>query len=176
MTKTLDRTLPPDALAAFAPHLPAVADEIIAAIAREVPAYARPMEGAFGQAVRLGVEQGLEQFVMGTGSPTGDRGRGRNVYRALGRGEAREGRSLEALLAAYRVGARVAWRRMAAAGLEAGMAPERLVTLADAIFTYIDQLSADSAEGYSREQARRGGGGETRPAGAPGAACGRAAP
>ena len=33
---------------------------------------------------------------------------------ALGRGEARNGRSMDALLAAYRVGARVAWRELAA--------------------------------------------------------------
>ena len=30
----------------------------------------------------------------------------------LGRGEARSGRSMDALLAAYRVGARVSWRHM----------------------------------------------------------------
>ena len=37
---------------------------------------------------------------------------------ALGRGEMRAGRSLESLLSAYRIGARVAWRRFAAAGVE----------------------------------------------------------
>ena len=36
-----------------------------------------------------------------------------SIYVALGRGEAREGRTMEALLAAYRLGARVAWRRSA---------------------------------------------------------------
>ena len=39
------------------------------------------------------------------------RAAGRRIYVALGRGEVRAGRSLEALLAAYRIGARVAWRR-----------------------------------------------------------------
>ena len=38
-----------------------------------------------------------------------------DVYRALGQGEMRAGRSLETLLSAYRVGARVAWRRFAEA-------------------------------------------------------------
>ncbi len=150
-------SLPPDALAAFAPHLPRVTDEIIATIADEVPAYARPLEGAFGHALRMGVEQALEQFVAMTGSPSGDRGSGRNVYRALGRGEAREGRTLEALLAAYRVGARVAWRRLAEVGVEAGLAPETLVLFAESIFAYIDELSAESAEGFAREQAERAG-------------------
>ncbi len=39
----------------------------------------------------------------------------REIYVELGRGELRAGRPLEALLAAYRLGARVAWRRQAAA-------------------------------------------------------------
>ena len=91
------------------------------------------------------------------GHPGIGRGGGRRVYVALGRGEARAGRSLEALLAAYRVGARVAWRRAAEAGLAAGLAPETLVLLAEAIFAYIDELSAESAEGFAREQAEQAG-------------------
>ena len=43
---------------------------------------------------------------------------------ALGRGEARSGRSMDALLAAYRVGARVAWRELAALA-RAGRASRR---------------------------------------------------
>jgi hypothetical protein len=132
--------------------LPALAEEIIAAIRREVPAYARPLEGAFGAAVRRGVEEALARF-----EDPAPRRAARRVYVELGRGEAREGRSLDALLAAYRVGARVAWRHMGAAGVAAGVSPERLVTLADAIFTYIDQLSAESAEGHAQESARRAG-------------------
>src|SRR4051794_10376708 len=135
----------------------ALADEIIEAIRREVPAYARPLEGAFGATVRRGVEEALSHF-----DERAPRATGRSVYVALGRGEAREGRSLEALLAAYRVGARVAWRRLAGAGLEAGLPPERLGAPAEAVFTYIDQLSADSAEGHAQEQARRAGETERR--------------
>ena len=37
------------------PGLPALADEIIAAIAEAVPEYDRPMRGEFGRAVRTGV-------------------------------------------------------------------------------------------------------------------------
>ena len=149
--------LPPDALAVLAPHLPAVADEIIEAIASEVPAYAHPLEGAFGQAVRRGVEQALAQFAEMARHPGVGRTAGRAVYVAMGRGEVREGRSLEALLAAYRVGARVAWRRLSAAGLAAGFSPETLVLLAESIFAYIDELSAESAEGFAQEQAARAG-------------------
>jgi hypothetical protein len=149
--------LPPEAFDALAPHVPALTGEIIAAIRAEVPAYARPLEGAFGEAVRRGVTEALAQFADAGRHPGIGRAAGRRIYVALGRGEVREGRSLEALLAAYRIGARVAWRRAAEAGLEAGLAPETLVLLAEAIFAYIDELSAESAEGFAREQAERAG-------------------
>ena len=67
------------------------------------------------------------------------------------------GRSLDALLAAYRLGARVAWRRLAAAGEAAGLSPSTLYLLAEAIFAYIDELSGESIEGYAREQAAAAG-------------------
>lgn len=63
------------------------------------------------------------------------------------------GRTLDSLQAAYRIGARVAWRRAAEAGQRAKLEPEPLTLLADAIFAYIDELSADSVEGYADAQA-----------------------
>ena len=86
------------------------------AIAREVPEYARPLEGRFGRGIRTGVGEALRQFVALIRDPDAGRGLGREVYVALGRGELRQGRTLDSLQAAYRVGARVAWRRIAAAG------------------------------------------------------------
>jgi hypothetical protein len=81
----------------------------------------------------------------------------RELYADLGRGEAREGRSLEALLAAYRIGARVAWRRAAERARELDMGDEVLPLLAESIFAYIDELSAASAEGFAREQSAAAG-------------------
>ena len=150
------QSLPPELADLFAPTLAGLGDEIIAAIAAEVPEYARPLEGDFGRAIRRGVAEALRQFVAMVTTPEG-RGQGREVYRALGRGEWREGRSLDALQAAYRVGARVAWRRTAETGLRAGLEPETLCALADAIFGYIDELSSESVEGYAQAQAAAAG-------------------
>jgi hypothetical protein len=148
--------LPPEVAKVLGPELPALADEIIEAISRGVPDYARPLEGPFGQALRLGVEEALGRFVaMVEGQAGSDAGR--DVYVNLGRGEMRAGRSLDALLAAYRLGARVAWRRLAAAGEAAGLEPRTLYLLAESIFAYIDELSADSIEGFAREQAAAAG-------------------
>ena len=140
-----------------APSCPALADEIVAELSHGVPDYARPLEGPFGQALRHGVEEALGRFTTIVENPDADPDAGREVYVNLGRGEMRAGRSLDALLAAYRLGARVAWRRLAAAGERAGLPPRTLYALAEAIFAYIDELSADSIEGYAREQAAAAG-------------------
>jgi hypothetical protein len=136
------------------PELDATTDEILATIAREVPDYARPLEGSFGRGVRTGVTEALRQFVELIRSPSGARGPGREVYVALGAGELREGRTLDALQSAYRVGARVAWRRLAAAARRADVHPDVLSLLAESIFAYIEELSADSVEGYAEARSR----------------------
>jgi hypothetical protein len=136
------------------PELDAITDEILATIAREVPDYARPFEGSFGRGVRTGVTEALRQFVELIRSPSGARGPGREVYVALGRGELRQGRTLDALQSAYRVGARVAWRRLAEAARRAELDPEVLSLLAESIFAYIEELSADSVEGYAEARSR----------------------
>ena len=117
-----------------------------------MPAYARPLEGAFGEGIRTGVIRALEQFVSAAEGRPMRPARRRDIYFELGRGEAREGRALDALLAAYRVGARVAWRHAAAAARGAGLGADALAPLAEAVFAFIDELSARSAEGFAYEQ------------------------
>ena len=148
------RALPAEVADLLEPELETTTDEILATIAREVPDYARPLEGSFGRGVRTGVTEALRQFVELIRSPSGERGPGREVYAALGAGELREGRTLDALQSAYRVGARVAWRRLAAAATRAGVEPEVLSLLAESIFAYIEELSADSVEGYAEARSR----------------------
>ncbi len=151
------KALPPRIGALIRPHVPALSEEVIAAIRERVPAYRRPLSGRFGAGIRLGVEEALAQFADLVGDPNLDRSGRDAVYRGLGRGEYRERRSLDALLAAYRLGARVSWRRVSAVGIEAGLDRRTLAVLAEAVFAYIDELSALSAEGYAQEQSRAAG-------------------
>jgi hypothetical protein len=130
-----------------------IATEILESIALEVPEYARPLEGRFGRGIRRGVEEALAQFVALIRDPDAGRGSGREVYLALGRGEQRAGRPLDSLQAAYRIGARVAWRRFADACRRARIGTEALALLAEAVFAYIDELAADSVEGFAQAQA-----------------------
>ncbi len=149
--------IPADAGKVLRPVLPSLADEIIAAISREVPDYARAMEGEFGQVVRVAIERALGRFIDLIEDPSSDDGRGRAAYVDLGRGEMRAGRSLEALLSAYRLGSRLAWRRFVEAGVAGGLDPGAIYALGEAIFAYIDELSAESAEGYAEEQSAAAG-------------------
>jgi hypothetical protein len=151
------RALPADVADVIEPELGAVTSEILATIAREVPEYARPFEGSFGHGVRTGVTEALRQFVALIRDPDSGREPGRDVYVGLGRGELRQGRTLDALQSAYRVGARVAWRRLAAAARRAGFDSQVISTLAESIFAYIEELSADSVEGYSQARSEREG-------------------
>ena len=136
-----------------------VSDEMIDAV-RTVPAYSRPIDGEFGAGVRIGVQEALRHFLVeieaGRSVPRPD------VYVDLGRGEMRSGRSLDSLLSAYRIGARVAWRRFAAVGVQAGLEPDTLYLLAESLFAYIDVLSAESAEGHALEQSAVAGEAEQR--------------
>src|SRR5918998_3895420 len=161
MTKTSQtepwRALPAGVGGDTDPELGAVTDEILATIAREVPEYARPFEGAFGRGVQVGVTEALRQFVALIRDPDSGREPGRDVYVGLGRGELRQGRTLDALQSAYRVGARVAWRRLAEAARRAGFDSGVISSLAESIFVYIEELSADSVEGYSQARSEREG-------------------
>jgi hypothetical protein len=157
MIESLDsepwRGLQPAVADLIEPELDAVTGEILETIGREIPEYVRPLEGSFGRGVRTGVGEALSQFVALIRDPEAGRGLGREVYVELGRGELRQGRTLDSLQAAYRVGARVAWRHFARSARRAKLDAEVLSLLAEAIFAYIDELSADSVEGYAEAQA-----------------------
>lgn len=151
--------LPSGISSTIAPVLPQLVETIIRNIPREITEYARPLEGEFGAAVRRGVETALQRLLVelpGTDEPPFTP-EGRAVYRTLGIGEARTGRSLEALLSAYRLGARLALRSVSEAALEAGLDSRVMLHLGEAIFVYFDEISAASVEGFAEEQSRQVG-------------------
>lgn len=149
--------LDPSLAATLAPQLPALADEVIAAIGEAVPEYRRPLEGAFGRGLRAGVHRSLQQFVELIGGPGEVSATSREIYRELGRGEQRAGRTLDALQAAYRLGTRLAWRRLAAVARQQGADAETVSLLAESIFAYIEEVSGSSVEGFAQAEAELAG-------------------
>ena len=149
-------TLDPRLLDLLRRRLPEVATHTIAAGTDEVPSYA----GAFGGPMVENVENAVQMALAGFLRLAA---RGRVVDQAqplspalegayaLGRGEARSGRSADALLSAYRVGARVAWRELAETAVTAGVPADMLADFAELVFAYIDELSAASVAGHADE-------------------------
>jgi len=142
------QAISPEVAGRLRPSLPRLVEEIIDAVQTAVPAYERGLD----RNVRVGVQQALEGFLELVAGGDETQLPGHDVYFAFGRGEARSGRSLDALLSAYRAGARVAWRGLARAGDDAGIEPQDMYTLAEGVFAYIDEISAVTAEGYTFEQ------------------------
>ncbi len=146
--------LPRSLAATLAPVLPETVAATVTAIAAEVPAYRGAWDSRVGPTVRRGVEIALSRMLDLFGTDDAAlTSRNRRFYERIGSVEYEQGRSLEALLAAYRTGARVSWERFSAAALEASVAPADLAVLAESIFVYIDELSAVSAQGHARADA-----------------------
>jgi len=152
--------LPPEVTVAMRAALPTVADDVVAAVIDEVPSYTDAFSGPMGETIRSAVRLALggflslaEQHGSGQRTPTAPAIEG--AYQ-LGRGEARSGRSSEALLSAYRIGAQVAWQRLAAVALESGVDAATMAAFAQAVWAYIDELSATSAAGHGDESATAG--------------------
>jgi hypothetical protein len=156
-----DLGLPAAAAAVMREELPSVAEQTVSAIVVEVPSYADAFSGEMGRTIENAVQLALGGFlVLASAGGKGDASTpiqpALDGAYALGRGEARSGRSMDALLGAYRVGARVSWRHMADSGVRAGLTAEQLARFAELVFAYIDQLSAASVAGHSDELATSG--------------------
>ncbi|HKR71611.1 MAG TPA: helix-turn-helix domain-containing protein [Streptosporangiaceae bacterium] len=136
------------------PELPDIAREIIAEIRARIPEYARPMEGPYGLALRQGVQQALTSFVDAVTDPSAPHEQRDHMCKMLGQYEAQEGRSLDSLQAAYRIGVHVGWRRVMDVGLRCAAPSSVMSGLADAMLSYMDELASLSLQGYLEEKAR----------------------
>ncbi|WP_436497898.1 helix-turn-helix domain-containing protein [Actinokineospora sp. HUAS TT18] len=146
--------LPRELAILFRPSAPELAAEILREIRQTIPALARPVESPVGKSIVEGIQQAILQFVDRLADPTAPQADRAQLFRDMGLHEIYDGPILDVLQMAYRVGARVAWRHMARVGERAGVPTTTLCLLAEAIFAYIDELSALSIEGHASAQAR----------------------
>ncbi|CAM3174550.1 helix-turn-helix domain-containing protein [Nocardioides dubius] len=153
--------LPDPVVAAIRAELPGAAERCIAAVMREVPQYSEPFRGRMGRnienAVTLALGGFLDMATTDAGIEPGSMVE--SVFEAayaLGRGEARSGRTMDALAAAYRVGGRAAWHDLSASAVENGLPAAEVAKFAEFVFDYIDQLSAASVSGHADELATSG--------------------
>jgi hypothetical protein len=142
-------------------RLPAVAEQAVAAITAEVPSYAGAFIGRMGKNIENAVRLALSAFLRWVtrskhSDPSAPLVPALDGAYELGRGEARDGRSMDALLSAYRVGARVAWRELSAIAVDGGVPAATVARFAELVFAFIDELSAASLSGHADELATSG--------------------
>ena len=142
-------------------RLPVVAERTVSAITAEVPAYSGTLTGTMRDKIENAVRLALGTFLQliekaQSSDPSTPLTPALEAAYALGSGEARSGRSMDALLAAYRVGARVAWREVSTTTVRSGLAAETVAEFAELMFAYIDELSAASVAGHADELATAG--------------------
>ncbi|MGW5679092.1 PucR family transcriptional regulator [Streptomyces sp. NPDC003860] len=148
--------LPQEFAAIIRPELPSLIKEIGIEVTRAYPEYARLLNGPYGQGIRVGVEQSISVFVDQVAEPSAPSTLRDEMCRRFGRYEAYEGRTLESLQGAYRLGARVALRRAKKVGRSYNLSPTMMLSFADALFAYVDELEALSREGYLAALSRSG--------------------
>ncbi len=153
--------LPEAVITAMRKELAGVAERVVETVIREVPSYSEPFRGRMGRNIETAVAIALGGFLDMAATPAGVAPGNRvesvlDAAYALGRGEARSGRSMDALAAAYRVGARKAWHDMSGTAVEHGLPAADLARFAELVFEYIDQLSATSVSGHADELATSG--------------------
>src|SRR3990170_1723349 len=129
-TNNLDR----DLIELLGATLPEVAGHTVTAVREEVPAYGEGLGDQLAASIEQAVQMALAGFLR-VAARTDDPGTPltptlEGAY-ALGRGEARAGRSADALLSAYRVGARVAWRELSATAVTTGVPSQAVASFAE---------------------------------------------
>jgi len=130
------------------PELPSLQREIREGIRRAIPEYGPGHDGRYERALQLGAEQAVQTFVNRVASPDADSRRNDEVFRMLGQFEALEGRSLDNLQAAIRIGARIAWRRATEVGQRLHLHSSVMSSIADSLFGYVEELAQLAQEGY----------------------------
>jgi hypothetical protein len=153
--------LAPEVIGALHAQLPDVAARTIAAVTAEVPQYADTLSREMATGIAAGVQMALAAFLRLAGGteehdPSAVLDTAVSGAYELGRVEARSHRSVNALLSAYRVGARVAWQDQADTAVRHGVPAADVASFAALVFAYIDELSAASVAGHTAELAAAG--------------------
>ncbi|MBO0807381.1 MAG: helix-turn-helix domain-containing protein, partial [Actinobacteria bacterium] len=145
--------VPPDLAELLRLELPSLAEDIITRIRAAIPEYAQSSDGSSGESLGTSVRTALATFVDLVADPDAPAGDLVRLCRRLGSYEAREGRSLDALQAAYRVGAQASWQRIMELNHRAKLSSPVVAVLADSVLNFVSELASQSHHGYLAEQA-----------------------
>lgn len=134
-----------------------LAVDIVREVRDQIPEYHLTLSGPTAEMMVAGIETAVQQFADRVANPRAPRGHCPDTYRTIGQCELAAGRGLDALHSAYRLAARVIWRRIVRLGERVSLSVQTVGLLGEAMFAHIDELAALSAEGYATAQAREAG-------------------
>ncbi|MFE6175629.1 helix-turn-helix domain-containing protein [Streptomyces sp. NPDC056464] len=149
--------VPPAIAALIRSRTEHIVADMTRAIRDEVPAYRRPLESAVGRDLTESIRRAVLQFAELIEHPDSAQDHHLDHFRHLGRIEFLNGRTTDALQAAFRVGARVGSRRYAEFVQEASLPPATVLTLHEAVLIHINALSNESVKGFLAAQSRSEG-------------------
>jgi hypothetical protein len=149
--------VPPEAVSWMLPELEPLARDMAAAILSEVPEYGRPDDDSYARVVYQVARDAVHQFAARIADPAAPGEPMARMFHDIGRVEAAAGRSLDALHAALRVGARVTWQRLREKAREGGGDADVFARLGESIFRYLDELAAACSAGYAEARAEFAG-------------------
>jgi hypothetical protein len=149
--------LPPALAPQLRTRLPELTTEMVQAIRREVRGYRQPIGSAVARDLAEAVRLAATQFTELIEEPDAPQHDYVPRFRRLGRLEYLNGRGMDGLQAAYRIGARVACRRYADVARDAALPGDIAVPLSEAVLTHIHALAGESVTGYEQARAARTG-------------------
>lgn len=146
-------SLPTELAGRFRAHADPLARRILDEVQKAVPEYAKPLEGEFGRMTVLAIEQAVLSCIDSIEDLASTQDDWPKLFVEVGKRVHHDGGSLNSLQAAYRAGGRAAWRYVAELGQAHRFPAAVLCVGAEAIFAYVEEISAYSVEGYTLAQA-----------------------
>ncbi|MBK6010696.1 CdaR family transcriptional regulator [Streptomyces sp. MBT53] len=141
--------VPPELAELLRAQLPRVADEVEEEVRRQVPEYGLPSGAVYRENLRAGVVQALTLFIDHIADPRDQRSAMATTYYEIGRGVALDGRSLDAVQSALRVGGLHAWRLMGRTAEELGLDSQVVAALGELAFRTVHEVAEAAAAGYA---------------------------
>ncbi|BBA96443.1 putative transcriptional regulator [Actinacidiphila reveromycinica] len=127
--------------------------EVVNAILAGIPEYARPTNAAYTTTITTGVELGLNLLLDRLTAPGIGAREVFDIYHAIGRGEAREGRTLDSFQGALRIAARITWRTISTLADSDTLPRQELALLGEAALVHLDEIAAATSAGFAEAQA-----------------------
>lgn len=150
--RELRLTLGPDKANAlvddFRPAIPVLVETLVARISSDVTAYATEPGRRRHQLITMAVTAGINHFVSALEGQPGSIRSVDELFLRMGYGEAHDGNDLSAMHGAVRLATRDTWEQIRAFVEQRQLSSAELGLLGDALFGFLDHLTAQAERGY----------------------------